>query len=439
MEYRRCVLLRLYDIPFFFVSLQPTTKIKMTAKIISIGNELLIGQVINTNAAWLAEQLNLIGINVSEVWTISDNGDEIEHAVKSAISTHNLVITTGGLGPTKDDITKQCLAKIFNAKMVVNDMMLTKNIAYFKARGYELTEINRKQAEVPDCCEVIENTCGTAPGMWFNTPKGGVLISLAGVPYEMKTMMERDLLPRLKALNGGEIIIHKTIMTHGLGESFLSERIASWEDNLPSNFKLAYLPQPGILRLRLDASGIDENALNAEIDKQLNELHRLIPELIYGYENESLESVVFRLLKEKKQTVSFAESCTGGYISHRLTLLPGSSEIFKGSVVAYSNDVKQNLLNVSSQTLEKFGAVSEQCVREMAEGAKKLLQTDYTIAVSGIAGPSGGTDEKPVGTIWIAVATPEKIIAEKFLYGDIRERNILRACLSALNLLRIQL
>ncbi|MDR0436933.1 MAG: nicotinamide-nucleotide amidohydrolase family protein, partial [Bacteroidales bacterium] len=220
---------------------------------------------------------------------------------------------------------------------------------------------------------------------------------------------------------------------------FLSERIASWEDNLPPNFKLAYLPQPGILRLRLDASGTDENALNAEITKQLSELHHLIPELIYGYENESLESVVFRLLKDKKQTLSFAESCTGGYISHRITLLPGSSEIFKGSVVAYSNEIKQNLLNVSLQTLEKSGAVSEQCVKEMAEGAKKLFQTDYTIAVSGIAGPGGGTDEKPVGTIWIAVATPEKTIAEKFLYGDIRERNILRASLSALNLLRMQL
>ena len=283
----------------------------MTAKIISIGDELLIGQVVNTNAAWLAEQLNLIGIKVDEILAISDQGKEIERAVKSAISRHDLVITTGGLGPTKDDITKQCLARIFDAKMVLNEMMLANNTAYFKARGYELTEINRKQAEVPDCCEVIENTCGTAPGMWFNTPKG-VLISLAGVPYEMKTMMERDLLPRLKALNDGQIIIHKTIMTHGLGESFLSERIASWEDALPKNFKLAYLPQPGTLRLRLSAFGSDENALNTEMTKQLDELHRLIPELIYGYDNESLESVVFRLLKEKNQTLSIAESCTGG-------------------------------------------------------------------------------------------------------------------------------
>jgi len=411
----------------------------MTAKIISIGNELLIGQVINTNAAWIAEQLNLIGINVSEILTISDNGKEIEHAVKSAISTHDLVITTGGLGQTKDDITKQCLAKIFNAKLVVNEMMLTNNIAYFKARGYELTEINRKQAEVPDCCEVIENTCGTAPGMWFNTPNGGILISLAGVPYEMKTMMERDLLPRLKALNGGEIIIHKTIMTHGLGESFLSERIASWEDALPSNFKLAYLPSPGILRLRLDASGTDENALNAEVTMQLDELHRLIPELIYGYDNESLESVVFRMLKEKNKTLSIAESCTGGYIAHRITLLPGSSSVFQGSVVAYDNNVKLNLLNVSLKTIEDFGSVSEQCVKEMADGARKLFKTDYAIAVSGVAGPSGGTDEKPVGTVWISVATPEKILAKKFSYGDNRERNILRACLSALNLLRFEL
>jgi nicotinamide-nucleotide amidase len=411
----------------------------MTAKIISIGDELLIGQVTKTNATWIAEQLNQIGIKVDEMLVISDSSKDIEESVKSAISKHDLVITTGGLGPTKDDITKQCLACIFDAKLVLNETVLANNIAYFKLRGYELTDINRKQAEVPDCCEAIENTCGTAPGMWFNTPNGGVLISLAGVPYEMKTMMERNLLPRLKALNGGEIIIHKTIMTHGLGESFLSERIASWENALPSNFKLAYLPQPGVLRLRLDASGTDENALNKEVEKQLAELHQLIPELIYGYENESLEAVVFRLLIAKNKTLSIAESCTGGYIAHRITAIPGSSAIFNGSVVAYAYEAKQDLLNVSLQTLEKYGAVSEQCVKEMAEGSKKLFQTDYAIAVSGIAGPGGATDEKPVGTVWIAVATPEKIVAKKFSYGDNRERNILRASLSALNLLRMEL
>ena len=411
----------------------------MTAKIISIGDELLIGQVVNTNAAWIAEQLNLIGIKVDEILAISDNGKEIERAVKYAISRHDLVITTGGLGPTKDDITKQCLASIFNAKLVLNETMLANNTAYFKARGYELTDINRKQAEVPDCCEVIENTCGTAPGMWFNTPNGGVLIAMAGVPYEMRTMMERDLIPRLKALNSGEIIIHKTIMTHGLGESFLSERIAAWEDALPSNFKLAYLPQPGILRLRLSAFGTDENVLNAEISKQLDELHCLIPELIYGYDNESLESVVFRLLRDKKQTLSIAESCTGGYIAYRITSIPGSSSIFQGSVVAYDNNVKLNFLNVTLKTIEDFGSVSEPCVREMAEGAKKVFQTDYAIAVSGVAGPGGGTEEKPVGTVWIAVATPEKTVSKKFSYGDNRERNVLRACLSALNMLRLEL
>ena len=411
----------------------------MTAKIISIGDELLIGQVVNTNAAWLAEQLNLIGIKVDEILAISDNGEEIERTVKSAISRHDLVITTGGLGPTKDDITKQCLARVFDAKMVLNEKILANNTAFFKARGYELTDINRKQAEVPDCCEVIENTCGTAPCMWFKTPNNGILISLPGVPYEMKTIVERDLLPRLKTLNGGQIIIHKTVMTHGLGESFLSERIASWEDALPSNFKLAYLPKPGILRLRLSAFGTAENALNTEMTKQLDELHHLIPELIYGYDDESLESVVFRLLKEKKQTLSIAESCTGGYIAHRITSIPGSSEIFNGSVVVYAYEAKQNLLGVTSQTLEKYGAVSEQCVIEMAEGCRKLFRTDYAIAVSGIAGPGGATDEKPVGTVWISVATPEKTIAEKFSYGDNRERNIIRACLSALNLLRLQM
>jgi len=248
----------------------------MTAKIISIGDELLIGQVVNTNAAWLAEQLNKIGIKVDEILAISDDGKEIERVVKSAISRHDLVITTGGLGPTKDDITKQCLARIFDAKLVLNEKVLANNTAFFKSRGFELTEINRKQAEVPECCEVIENTCGTAPCMWFNTPNGGVLISLPGVPYEMKTIVERELLTRLKALNDGQIIIHKTVMTYGLGESFLSERIASWEDALPENFKLAYLPKPGILRLRLSAFGTDENALNAEMARQLEGLQNLI-------------------------------------------------------------------------------------------------------------------------------------------------------------------
>jgi len=409
----------------------------MTAKIISIGDELLIGQVVNTNAAWLAEQLNKIGIKVDEILAISDDGKEIERVVKSAISRHDLVITTGGLGPTKDDITKQCLARIFDAKMVLNETVLANNTAFFKSRGFELTEINRKQAEVPECCEVIENTCGTAPCMWFNTPNGGVLISLPGVPYEMKTIVERELLTRLKALNDGQIIIHKTVMTYGLGESFLSERIASWEDALPENFKLAYLPKPGILRLRLSAFGTDENALNAEMARQLEGLQNLIPELIYGYDDESLEAVIFRLLKEKKQTLSVAESCTGGYIAHRITLMPGSSEVFNGSVVVYAYEAKQNLIGVTLETLEKYGAVSEQCVIEMAEGCNKLFNTDYAIAVSGIAGPGGATDEKPVGTVWIAVATPEKTIAEKFSFGDNRERNILRACLSALNMLRV--
>jgi nicotinamide-nucleotide amidase len=266
-----------------------------------------------------------------------------------------------------------------------------------------------------------------------------VLISLPGVPYEMKTIVERELLTRLKALNDGQIIIHKTVMTYGLGESFLSERIASWEDALPENFKLAYLPKPGILRLRLSAFGTDENALNAEMARQLEGLQNLIPELIYGYDDESLEAVIFRLLKEKKQTLSVAESCTGGYIAHRITLMPGSSEVFNGSVVVYAYEAKQNLIAVTLETLEKYGAVSEQCVIEMAEGCNKLFNTDYAIAVSGIAGPGGATDEKPVGTVWIAVATPEKTIAEKFSFGDNRERNILRACLSALNMLRLQI
>jgi len=407
----------------------------ITAKIISIGDELLIGQVINTNASWIAEQLNLIGIKVVEILTIEDDSASIKDAISMAIAQNQIVISTGGLGPTKDDITKQTLASLFNSKLVLNNTILEANIKIFASRNLELTELNKKQAEVPENCEIIENTCGTAAGMWFNTDLG-CLISLPGVPYEMKIMMEQKVIPRLKEKYKKQVIIHKTIMTSGLGESFLSERISSWEDNLPKNFKLAYLPQPGILRLRLTAVGEDERKLSTKVDEEINKLSSIIPELIYSYQDESIEESVYKVLRSKELTISTAESCTGGEIARRIVSIPGSSEVFKGAIVAYNNEAKQNLLNVSEEVLYSYGAVSEECVREMAIGAQKLLKTDYSIAVSGIAGPSGGTEKKAVGTVWIAVATPKDIISKKFLFGDNRERNILRASIAALDLLR---
>ncbi len=407
----------------------------ITAEIISIGDELLIGQVVNTNASYIATQLNLIGIKVAEILTVQDDALAIRNAINTAIGEHQVVITTGGLGPTKDDITKQTLAEIFNSKLILNESVLKNNKIFFDSRNLEFTEINRKQAEVPDNCEVIENTCGTAAGMLFNT-QNGLLVSMPGVPHEMKNMMSMEVIPRLKEKYQSQVIIHKTIMTCGLGESFLSDRIAYWEDALPTNMKLAYLPQPGVLRLRLTAIGENKKILNQEVNYQVEKLSVIIPELIYSYQDESIEEVVLKILKEKKITLSTAESCTGGDISRRITSISGSSDVFKGAIIAYSNDTKKNILNVSNQTLETYGAVSEECVKEMSVGVKKLLNTDCSIAVSGIAGPTGGTDDKPVGTVWISVSTPYNTISEKFSFGDTRERNVSRASIAALNLLR---
>ena len=409
----------------------------MLAEIITIGDELLIGQVIDTNSAWMAGQLNLVGIKVHQITSISDNQQHILTTLREAGSRAKLILITGGLGPTKDDITKQTLCKYFDTSLVFSEAAYKNVEKLFSARGVAVTELNRLQAMVPANCTVIPNPNGTAPGMWFEN-EGCIYVSMPGVPFEMKAIMEEEIIPRLMdKLN--QVIIHRTILTEGVGESFLAALIEPWEDALPPFIKLAYLPQPGMVRLRLTASGTDRSLLQQAIQKAENELLPLAGKFIFGYDNDTIESVVGDLLRKKGMTLSTAESCTGGNIAQLITSIAGSSDYFKGSVVAYANEIKEQLLGVPQQVLAENGAVSEQTVLHMASGARRQFATDYAIAVSGIAGPGGGTPEKPVGTTWIAIATPTETVAQKFLFGDHRGRNIRKASVAALNMLRAKL
>jgi nicotinamide-nucleotide amidase len=409
----------------------------MLAEIITIGDELLIGQVIDTNSAWMAEQLNMVGIRVHQITSISDNEEHILTTLKEASTRAQLILITGGLGPTKDDITKHTLCKYFDTSMVFSEDAFKNVERLFSARGVAVTELNRLQAMVPANCQVIPNPNGTAPCMWFEK-EGCIYVSMPGVPFEMKAIMEEEIIPRLlHKLN--QVIIHRTILTEGVGESMLASIIEPWEDSLPSFIKLAYLPQPGMVRLRLTAYGTDRTELQDAINKAEKELNPYAGKYIYGFDDDTMESVIGRLLRSKGMTLSTAESCTGGNIAQLITSIAGSSDYFKGSVVAYANEIKEQFLGVPHQVLVENGAVSEQTVIAMAEGIRKRFSTDYSIAVSGIAGPTGGTEEKPVGTTWIAIATPTETIARKFLFGDHRGRNIRKASLAALNMLRSKL
>lgn len=410
----------------------------MKAEIITIGDEILIGQVIDTNSAWMARELNNIGISVIQITSVPDSHEAIIKALTDAAERADIILTTGGLGPTKDDITKIALCDFFNTQLVFDTGSFNNIQRIFLVRGYKMTESNRRQAEIPACCEPLLNEDGTAPGMCFRK-NGKIFVSMPGVPFEMKGLMNTRILPMLKPLSNS-VILHKTILTHGVGESFLADKIQDWESRLPKNFKLAYLPQPGIVRLRLSATGNLMEALKAEMETQINLLYSLVSDYIFGEDEDNLETILGSLLKEMHLTISIAESCTGGYISHLITSIAGSSEYFKGTVVSYSNDVKIETLGITAETINLHGAVSRETVIEMAEGVRKILKTDCSIAVSGIAGPDGGTPEKPVGTVWIAVATPfGETVAKKFLFGDNRERNIRRSALSAIDMMRRQL
>ncbi len=407
----------------------------MKAEIITIGDELLIGQVIDTNSAWIAEQLNLYGVEIYQITSVHDEQKQILEALLKAEQSADIIILTGGLGPTKDDITKNVLCKYFNTKLVFHKPAFEQIKERFKNRNISINKLNKDQALVPESCTVLLNKAGTAPGMWFK--KGSkIYISIPGVPFEMKYLMEHEILPRIKDLGAGRAIYHKTINTHGLPESILAKTIEDWETALPVNIKLAYLPNPMAVRLRLSVTGANLNILKQQVEEEIEKLKKIIPENIYGFDNETLAEVTGRLLVSNSASLALAESCTGGFISHLITSVPGSSSYFKGSIIAYSNEVKQKILGVNPVSIEKFGAVSEQVACEMAHGVKDLFGVDYAIATTGIAGPGGGTEEKPTGTVWIAVADNRLVAAEKFVFGNNRERNIMRSSQTALQMLR---
>ena len=408
---------------------------KIKAEIISIGDELLIGQVINTNASWMAVELNKIGVEINKITAISDNGSEIKKAIKQAEIDSDIILLTGGLGPTKDDITKNVLAEYFNSDIIFHEPTYKNIKALFSKRSYKVTEVNKRQALIPEKSIPLHNANGTAPGLWFEK-NNKIIVSMPGVPFEMKGLIIDEVIPKLQKKFKLSYIYHRTVMTTGIGESMLAEKIADWAESLPHNIKLAYLPQPGIVRLRLSATGDNKTNLERYVNSYIRKLVIIIPDIIFGYDDISLEEVIGQKLKETNRSLSTAESCTGGYIAHLITNIAGSSDYFKGSIVSYANEVKINQLKVDSSDLEIHGAVSKQVVEQMAIGGRETLNTDYCLATSGIAGPTGGTEDKPVGTVWIALATPNKVISKLFHFGEHRGRNIRRSALSALEMLR---
>jgi len=405
------------------------------ASLITIGDELLIGQVVDTNSAWMAQQLNAIGIAVDRRVAVGDNKGMIWNALGDELTWADVVLITGGLGPTADDITKPLLCEYFGGKLVIDQAVLQHVEAIFARLKRPMIDRNRKQAEVPDVCTVLHNERGTAPGMLFEK-EGKLVISLPGVPHEMKGIMTDHVLPLLKARFVLPAIIHKTLLTAGVGESFLADRIQTWEEALPPHIKLAYLPNYGMVRLRLSATGQHAETLLPEVTAQFDALAQLVEPYLVTTRDETMGAVVLRLLKQQNATMATAESCTGGYIAHLITSLPGSSECYWGSVVSYHNNVKQNLLGVSGESIVNEGAVSETVVRQMVQGVLGSLHTTYALAVSGIMGPDGGSAEKPVGTVWIAVANSTQVVTEKFHFRFDRTRNIELTATFALNLLR---
>ncbi|WP_439184472.1 competence/damage-inducible protein A [Carboxylicivirga taeanensis] len=410
----------------------------MKVEIITIGNELLIGQVVDTNSAWIGQQLNEAGFDVSRITSIQDTADEISNALSESVSRVDVVLLTGGLGPTKDDITKETLAAFFNSKLVFNQAAYDNVVQFLKGRVSGINKLNEAQAYVPDGCEVIQNPVGTAPVMWFKHGQK-IIVSMPGVPIEMQTAMTNEVIPRLKQRFTTGYIIHKTIQVFNIPEAVLAEQLEPWEALLPDYISLAYLPAPGKIRLRLTAKTADEQLANREIDALVTELEKIVGSNIYAYEDKPIWELLGAALKARQHSVATAESCTGGNIGKLLTSIPGSSAYFKGGVIAYDNQVKFNLLGVDPQTLEKDGAVSQAVVEQMALGVRKVMHTKYAIATSGIAGPDGGTEDKPVGTVWVAVAGDFGVVSKVFNFGSIRARNIQRASEAGLIMLLKQL
>lgn len=407
----------------------------MKATVITIGDEILIGQTVDTNSAWIGKQFNAMGIKLYEIISCGDDAAQITDALQRAEKTADVILLTGGLGPTKDDITKITLVQYFDTTLELNEDVWQRMVAIFEKRGRQVLEINRSQAMIPKACTMLPNMKGTAQGMWFEKDHK-VFVSMPGVPHEMKHLMETQVLPRLQQRFTFPNIVHATLMTAGAGESVLAKKLSDFESALPAHIKLAYLPELGVVKLRLTSMGEGEQ-LQQDVAEQSLKLKTILGDYVYSEGEIKLEEYMGNLLKQKGATISCAESCTGGYLSHLFTSVAGSSSYFEGSVISYSYDVKEKLLGVQAKTLNTYGAVSEECVLEMLNGLLKATGTTYGIAVSGIAGPGGATADKPVGTVWIAVGDAQKQIAKKFQFFPGRAENIRVFSNTALNMLRL--
>ena len=408
----------------------------VSAEIIAIGDELLYGQIMDTNSHWISQELDAVGVRVVRKTTVGDNRTDILTAFEEASKRANLILITGGLGPTQDDLTKPLLAEYFGCEIVEVPEAVAAVSAYFTRRGREMTRLNILQGHLPTCCTYVPNEVGTAPGMWFEQ-KGCYWMSMPGVPHEMKKLVKDFVLPKLSQVFDLPVIYHKLIKTAGIGESWLADLIKDWENALPNHIRLAYLPSLGHVKLRLTAFGEDKKVLATEVDEQIHGVLPLISSYVYGYDEETLETAIGKLLKNAGKTLALAESCSGGYISHLITTVPGSSNYLRGTLGPYHNDLKEQLIGVSSATLTQHGAVSEETVREMATGIKKLFGADFGLASSGIAGPDGGSPDKPVGTVWIACAGPDFVEAKLLQLTQDRMINIQLTGVAVLNLLRI--
>lgn len=408
----------------------------MKAEIITIGDEILIGQVVDTNSSYIASRLNQTGFKVSRITSVSDTHEAIVSALDQSIPQASLVILTGGLGPTADDITKKCLRDYFGGEFVADQYAMSFVKELCRKRGIPLSERNTFQAMVPDSCQTLNNHSGSAPGMLFRKDNC-IIASMPGVPFEMKDILDNELIPLLREELQLPVRMHKTILTCGIPESIAADMLTDYEKKLPDQAGFAYLPSPGMLRLRISISGENKDYLNEKLKELVQQAKTILgQEHVFGFDEDTLPGVVEQLLVENGLHIAIAESCTGGNIAKMLTAVPGSSACLKGSVTAYANETKQKVLGVSAENLKKFGAVSQEVVQQMATGIRELMNADFSIATSGIAGPGGGSVDKPVGTVWIAVATPDGVFTQKHLFGDNRERNITRASVTALNTAR---
>jgi nicotinamide-nucleotide amidase len=404
-------------------------------EIITIGDEILIGQIVDTNSAWMSVELNKAGFEIVQITSVHDDAAHIVASLDLALERADVVLFTGGIGPTKDDITKQTLSRYFGMQLVFNDEVYKNIEQVLTQRSRAVNELTRTQAFVPDGCTVIQNRVGTAPVTWFEK-NGKVIVSMPGVPNEMKHIMSTEVIPRLSQRYKTPTIIHKNVIVQGYPESALAMKIANWENALPADIHLAYLPNYGIIKLRLSGVSEDPLALEFSINQQIAGLTEILADAIVAYDDTPVEEMIGNLLTAKGMTLSTAESCTGGFIAHKITTVPGSSKYFKGSVVSYSNEVKVNVLNVLSDDIQLYGAVSRQVVEQMADNVRRLLKTDYALATSGIAGPDGGTAEKPVGLVWISVSSPKGVVSREFKFGNVRIQNIERTAQTAMLMLK---